>query len=132
MVMILTADEILRKGLDLCGFNWHRQQNVKRATNSGKIPLHANEMKPGTSTFSDRNLLTSNMSAFEIAYEISSITSLRRRIVLLLRVLHLLTIDESTPRKCTIIAVNHMGRVGSGTASSTRHGRKEAQKHEAD
>jgi hypothetical protein len=33
MVVVLTADELLRKGLELVGFDHHRQQNVCQATN---------------------------------------------------------------------------------------------------
>ena len=33
MLSILTANEVMRQGLSLCGFCWSRQQNVVRATN---------------------------------------------------------------------------------------------------
>ncbi len=40
MVLILTTDEILRKGLLLVGFDVRRQQNVKRETNIGRFKTH--------------------------------------------------------------------------------------------
>ena len=40
MVVILTADEILRKGLLLVGFNVRRQQNVQRKTNVERFKDH--------------------------------------------------------------------------------------------
>ena len=40
MVVILTADEILRKGLLLVGFSIRRQQNVQRKTNIARFKAH--------------------------------------------------------------------------------------------
>jgi hypothetical protein len=40
MVVILTADEFLRKGLLLVGFDVHRQQNMRRKTNTGCFNMH--------------------------------------------------------------------------------------------
>ena len=40
MVEILTANEILRKGLELVGFDWHRQRNVSRPTNLQRFRAH--------------------------------------------------------------------------------------------
>jgi hypothetical protein len=40
MVVILTADELLRKGLELVGFEYHRQQNVSRETNLQRFRGH--------------------------------------------------------------------------------------------
>ena len=40
MVVILTADEILQKGLLLVGFSIRRQQNVQRKTNIARFKAH--------------------------------------------------------------------------------------------
>jgi hypothetical protein len=40
MVVILTADKIMRKGLLLVGFDVHRQQKVKTKTNSSRFKTH--------------------------------------------------------------------------------------------
>jgi hypothetical protein len=40
MVVILTANEILRNGLLLVGFDVRRQENVKRETNVGRFRTH--------------------------------------------------------------------------------------------
>jgi hypothetical protein len=40
MVVILTADKILQKGLLLVGFDARCQQNVKRVTNIGRFKTH--------------------------------------------------------------------------------------------
>jgi hypothetical protein len=40
MVVILTADEFLRKGLELVGFDHRRQQQVCRATNLSRFKGH--------------------------------------------------------------------------------------------
>ena len=40
MVVLLTADELLRKGLELVGFDCSRQQRVCRATNLQRFKGH--------------------------------------------------------------------------------------------
>jgi len=40
MVVIFTLDEILQKGLELCGFDRRRQSNVKRTTNLRRFKSH--------------------------------------------------------------------------------------------
>ena len=40
IVVVLTSNEILRKGLELVGFNWHHQQNVSRLTNLRRFKAH--------------------------------------------------------------------------------------------
>ena len=40
MVVVLTADELLRKGLELVGFDRSRQQRVCRATNLKRFKGH--------------------------------------------------------------------------------------------
>jgi hypothetical protein len=40
MVAILTADEILRKGLLLVGFDFRRQDKVSKASNLGRFRAH--------------------------------------------------------------------------------------------
>jgi hypothetical protein len=40
MVAILTADEILRKGLLLVGFDFRRQDEVSKASNLGRFRAH--------------------------------------------------------------------------------------------
>lgn len=44
MVVILTPDEILRKGLYLVGFDRGRQENVVRATNLERFKAHFGSM----------------------------------------------------------------------------------------
>jgi ribosomal protein L20 len=40
MVVALTADEMMRKGLELCGFDWRRQNKACRALNLRRFKAH--------------------------------------------------------------------------------------------
>ena len=40
MVFWLTADEMMWKGLELCGFDWRRQERLQRVTNLRRFKAH--------------------------------------------------------------------------------------------